>query len=47
MNQDVRQVIESMLDKAKRSLYAACEHIEHGDYDFASSKAYYVAFHAM
>lgn len=33
--------------KAKRSLEAARRHIENGDYDFASSRAYYAAFYAI
>jgi uncharacterized protein (UPF0332 family) len=36
-----------MLQKADRSLTAAQRHIEAGDYDFASSRAYYAAFYTM
>jgi len=36
-----------MLQKALRSIAAAKRHIEEGDYDFASSRAYYAAFYAM
>jgi uncharacterized protein (UPF0332 family) len=36
-----------MIQKAERSLAAARRHIEQGDYDFGSSRAYYGAFYAM
>lgn len=36
-----------MMKKASRSIAAAKRHIEDGDYDFASSRAYYAAFYAM
>jgi len=36
-----------MLQKALRSVVAAERHVEAGDYDFASSRAYYAAFYAM
>lgn len=39
--------LELLLQKARRSLVAARRHIEAGDYDFASSRAYYAAFYAM
>lgn len=39
--------LQLLLQKARRSLVAARRHIEAGDYDFASSRAYYAAFYAM
>jgi uncharacterized protein (UPF0332 family) len=39
--------LQQMIRKAFRSLKAAQRHIEEGDYDFASSRAYYAAFYAM
>lgn len=36
-----------MLDKSKRALRSAARHIKDGDYDFASSKAYYAVFHLL
>jgi uncharacterized protein (UPF0332 family) len=45
--QEIREQLEEMLRKARRSLAAAEQHIQQGDYDFASSRAYYAAFYAM
>ncbi len=39
--------LQAMITKAQRTLQAAEEHLEHGDCDFASSKAYYAVFHLM
>lgn len=39
--------LQTMLDKAKRSLKASQRLSDAGDYDFASSRAYYAAFYAM
>jgi uncharacterized protein (UPF0332 family) len=36
-----------MVRKAKRALVAARSHVKAGDYDFASSRAYYAAFYSM
>lgn len=37
----------AMVDKAERALRAAERHLQEGDDDFASSKAYYAVFHVM
>ncbi len=42
-----RDTIKRMLNKSKRALRAAARHIKDGDYDFASSKAYYAVFHLL
>lgn len=49
MNQNelLKKQLQEMVQKAKRSVAAAKRHIEDGDYDFASSRAYYGAFYAM
>ena len=39
--------LAQMLQKAHRSLRAAPYNIHEGDYDFASSRAYYAAFYAI
>ena len=39
--------LQLMIGKAFRSIAAAHRNIEEGDYDFASSRAYYAAFYAM
>lgn len=39
--------LQAMIDKSQRSLAAAKDHLSKGDYDFASSKAYYAVFHMM
>ena len=36
-----------MIEKGRRALGAAQEHLAKKDYDFASSKAYYAVFHLM
>lgn len=41
-----KQLLE-LISKATRSIAAARRHVEDGDYDFASSRAYYAAFYAM
>lgn len=44
---DLNAQIKDMIKKANRSLNASKQHIESGDYDFASSRAYYTVFYAM
>jgi uncharacterized protein (UPF0332 family) len=39
--------LAAMLAKARRSLTAAESHLERGEYEFASGRAYYAVFHAM
>lgn len=39
--------LRAMVDKADRALRAAQRDLNAGDYDFASSKAYYAVFHMM
>lgn len=39
--------LEAMIRKSFRAIAAARRDIENGDYDFASSRAYYAAFYAM
>ncbi|MDQ1316477.1 MAG: hypothetical protein QG588_124 [Candidatus Poribacteria bacterium] len=43
----LKDQLQTMIRKAQRSLAAAKRQIEEGDYDFASSRAYYAAFYAM
>jgi len=43
----LREQLKAMIGKSKRSLLAAKEHLAKGDWDFASSKAYYAVFHLM
>lgn len=43
----LREQLQLMIGKAFRSIAAAHRNIEEGDYDFASSRAYYAAFYAM
>ena len=45
--EELSEQLQQMIRKAFRSLKAAQRHIEVGDYDFASSRAYYAAFYAM
>jgi uncharacterized protein (UPF0332 family) len=45
--QKLEEQISLILDKAKRSLKSSIKEIEEGNYDFASSRAYYVVFYAM
>jgi len=47
VNQEKIKVIKIILEKGKRTLKAAEEHFKNGDYDFASSKAYYAVFYFM
>ena len=49
LNKDelLKDQLQTMIRKAHRSLAAAKRQIEEGDYDFASSRAYYAAFYAM
>lgn len=42
----LREQLQQMIRKAFCSLKAAQRHIGEGDYDFASSRAYYAAFYA-
>ncbi|MFH0908206.1 MAG: HEPN domain-containing protein [bacterium] len=44
---ELRDEIGGLLDKATRALAAATEHHSRGDFDFASSRAYYATFYAM
>lgn len=39
--------IGAMIAKAQRSLAAARAHLDSGDFDFASGRAYYAAFYCM
>ena len=39
--------LQSMIEKGRRTLRAAQDHLNKQDYDFASSKAYYAVFHLM
>ena len=41
--EELKGQLQRMIRKAQRSLAAAKRHIEEGDYDFASSRAYYAA----
>ena len=49
MNLDsaLKKQIQSMFDKAERSLRSANHDLADGNYDFASSRAYYGAFYAI
>jgi uncharacterized protein (UPF0332 family) len=44
---DLDSQLKRMLNKARRSLAVAKHNVETGDYDFASSRAYYAAFYAL
>jgi uncharacterized protein (UPF0332 family) len=46
-NDTLSTQLEQMIDKAVRSLAAAKYSIDAGDFDFASSRAYYAAFYAI
>lgn len=46
-NNQLSDQLQLMTGKAFRSIAAAHRNIEEGDYDFASSRAYYAAFYAM
>lgn len=43
----LRLQLKAMVEKGGRSLRAAEDHLTKGDFDFASSKAYYAVFHLM
>lgn len=43
----LKEQLQPMIRKALRSIAAAKRDLEEGDYDFASSRAYYAAFYAM
>lgn len=45
--QQLRDQLQLMIGKAFRSIAAAHRNVQEGDYDFASSRAYYAAFYAM
>lgn len=49
MNRDpaLREQLQSMLSKSRRSLNAAQNHRAVSDFDFAASRAYYATFYAM
>lgn len=47
MSDELRQQLQAMLEKARRSLKAARKHWQEGDYDFAVVRAYYAVFHVM
>jgi uncharacterized protein (UPF0332 family) len=44
---ELREQLQLMMQKAFRSIRVARQHVEEGNYDFASSRAYYAAFYAM
>jgi len=46
-NERLTEQLQLMIQKAFRSVKAAYRNIEEGDYDFASSRAYYAAFYLM
>lgn len=46
-NATLIEQLRLMIHKARRSIKATYRNIEVGDYDFASSRAYYAAFYAM
>ena len=43
----LRLQLQAMIEKGQRTLQAAQDHLAKGDFDFASSKAYYAVFHLM
>jgi uncharacterized protein (UPF0332 family) len=45
--QKLEEQISLIMNKAKRSLRSSMKEIEEGNYDFASSRAYYAIFYAM
>jgi uncharacterized protein (UPF0332 family) len=47
MNQEQIESIKIIVEKGKRSLNSAERSIKEGDYDFASSRAYYAVFYFM
>ncbi len=46
-NGKLNKQLNQMINKANRALAAARIHVKTGDYDFASSRAYYAAFYSM
>jgi uncharacterized protein (UPF0332 family) len=46
-DRDLKEQFQLRLQKATRSLIVADKLVLDGDYDFASSRAYYGAFYAM
>lgn len=46
-SQKLNEKLQLIIQKGNRSLAAARKHIVEGDYDFASSRAYYAVFYAM
>jgi len=42
-----QRCLEHMLDKSQRAISAAKTHLAEGDYDFASSRAYYAVFYLL
>lgn len=44
---DLEVQLRALIRKATRSIEAAKRDVEHGDHDFASSRAYYAAFYAI
>jgi len=46
-NERLTEQLQLMIQKAFRSVKAAYRNIKEGDYDFASSRAYYAAFYVM
>ncbi len=46
-NAEFTRQLGDMLNKAKRAITSALRHVDDGDYDFASSRAYYAAFYSM
>lgn len=46
-NNDLEIQLRAMIQKAVRSIAAAKRDIKEGDYDFASSRAYYAAFYVI
>jgi len=47
MDPALKEQLDSMASKTRRSLKAAGRHLADGDFDFAASRAYYAAFYAM
>ncbi|MCK4352039.1 HEPN domain-containing protein [candidate division WOR-3 bacterium] len=44
---DLKLTLNTIIQKSHRALEAAKIHLKNGDYDFASSKAYYAVFYMM
>jgi len=44
---DLELQVQALVQKAERALAAAQQHLDAGDYDFASSRAYYAVFYMM